>query len=191
MMNHIHNISNLWCFLPTLFSFFSFSPHFAFSSQNKVYYMQYALECIFDVRCRIAIEHEHKKNPLTHVQKKHCEQNGKAELGSIWVRIVNIYIQKHKRKHTHSTCIRNMHQKLKRLSTSSFGWLFIRKRSIFRIVYINCLFVWLVWLAWSGPVLTHFVLPFLSFLLLSMRGMGRSIHKRMICDNFLLCCVSL
>lgn len=63
---------------------------------------------------------------------------------------LSIYIHKHKRKHTHSTCMRNMHQKLKRLSTS----LFIRKRSIFRIVYINCLFVCLLGLAglvWPGP----------------------------------------
>lgn len=85
---------------------------------------------------------------------------------------LSIYIHKHKRKHTHSTCIRNMHQKLKRLSTS----LFIRKRSIFRIVYINCLFGWFGWpgLVWPGLDSLRPSFPFLSFAFHAWHGAKHS-----------------
>lgn len=87
----------------------------------------------------------------------------------------------HPQTHTRArarTCMRNMHQKLKR-AFNIVVWLFIRKRSIFRIVYINGLFACL--LAWFGC-------PGLAWPGLALPGMGQyNIHKRMICDNFLLC----
>lgn len=83
MMNHFHNISHLGLSLYQYQLTFRFSVLLDASLFLCTTCILFSSLFFFDVGCRIAIEHEWKKNSHTRVQKKHCEQNEKAELGSI------------------------------------------------------------------------------------------------------------